>query len=147
MRTISTTITIDATPEEVWATLSDLPRHCTWNPYIREAYGEPVPGERLTLRTYPEAGDPVTLRPRVVAARPGAELRWVRRKLVPGLLDTEHFFHLAEGPGRTTRLEHGERVRGLLAPFLGRLPTRNARDFAAMNEALRARVEAAPTAP
>ncbi|UQX02380.1 SRPBCC domain-containing protein [Streptomyces sp. RerS4] len=143
MRTIATEITIDATPEEVWATLVDLPRHCTWNPFIREAAGEVAVGERLTLTMYPRSGKPATFRPTVVVAKPATELRWIGHFLVRGLFDGEHYFRLAEGPGRTTRLEHGERFRGLLVPLLGRMLDGTARDFTAMNEALRDRVRSA----
>ncbi|MEU9036522.1 SRPBCC domain-containing protein [Streptomyces sp. NPDC048352] len=143
MRTIATEIAIDAPPEEVWAVLTDFPRYCTWNPFIRAAAGEAVPGERLTLTTYPRSGRPTTFRPTVVVAVPGTELRWTGHFLVRGLLDGEHFLRLSEGPGRSTRLQHGERFRGLLVPFLGRLPAGTARDLTAMNDALRARVEAA----
>ncbi|MEU3724649.1 SRPBCC domain-containing protein [Streptomyces sp. NPDC031705] len=143
MRTIATEIAIDAPPEEVWAVLTDFPRYCTWNPFIRAAAGEAVPGERLTLTTYPRSGRPTTSRPTVVVAVPGTELRWTGHFLVRGLLDGEHFLRLSEGPGRSTRLQHGERFRGLLVPLLGRLPAGTARDLTAMNDALRARVEAA----
>lgn len=142
-RTISTEITIDATPEQVWAVLTDLPRYCTWNPFIRAAAGEAVPGERLTLTMYPESGKPTTFRPTVLVASPGTELRWLGHFLVRGLFDGEHYLRLSEGPNRTTRLEHGERFRGLLVPFLGRLLEGTARNFTAMNDALRARVESA----
>ncbi|MCX5376658.1 SRPBCC domain-containing protein [Streptomyces sp. NBC_00091] len=143
--TIATEVTIDATPEEVWEVLADLPRYCTWNPFIRQAAGEVVPGGRLTLTMYPESGRPTTSRPTVVVSVPGAELRWAGHFLVRGLLDGEHFLRLSEGPGRTTRLEHGKRFRGLLVPFLGERLAGTARNITAMNAALRTRVESART--
>lgn len=143
MRTIATEITIDATPEEVWATLTDLPRYCTWNPFIRQAAGEVVPGARLDLTMYAESGKPTTFRPTVLVVTPGVEFRWTGHFLVRGLFDGEHYFRLAEGPGRTTRLEHGERFRGLLVPFLGKFLDGTARNFTRMNEALRTRAQSA----
>ncbi|MFF5706186.1 SRPBCC family protein [Streptomyces sp. NPDC012794] len=145
MRTISTEITIDATPRQVWTVLADFPRYRTWNPFIREAAGEAVPGERLALRTYPRSGRPTASRPTVLVAVPGRELRWGGPFLLRGLFDAEHFLRLAEGPDRTTRLEHGERYRGVLVPLLGKLLAGTARDLTAMNDALRARVESART--
>ncbi|MEU3406414.1 SRPBCC domain-containing protein [Streptomyces sp. NPDC006670] len=144
-RNITTEIIIDATPEEVWAVLTDLPRYCVWNPFIRQAVGQVAPGERLRLTRYAESGKPTTFHPTVRICVPAAELRWVDRFLVRGLFDGERFFRLSEGPGRTTRLEHGERFRGLLVPFLGKLLEGTARNFTTMNEALRSRVEAART--
>ncbi|MEU9029949.1 SRPBCC domain-containing protein [Streptomyces sp. NPDC048383] len=143
MRTIATEIVIDATPEEVWATLTDLPRYCTWNPYIRQALGETVPGARLDLTLYSRGGKPTAFHPTVLVVNPAVEFRWKGRFLIRGLFDREHWLRLSEGPGRTTRLEHGERFGGLLVPFLGKLLANTARDFTAMNDALRARVETA----
>jgi uncharacterized protein YndB with AHSA1/START domain len=37
MRTISATVDISATPEQVWAVLADLPAYQEWNPFIRSA--------------------------------------------------------------------------------------------------------------
>lgn len=145
MRTIATEIVIDATPEEVWATLTDLPRYCTWNPFIRQASGEAVPGARLDLTMYSRAGKPRVFHPTVLVVNPAVEFRWKGRFLVRGLFDGEHYLRLSEGPGRTTRLEHGERFRGLLVPFLGKLLADTGRDFTAMNDALRTRVETART--
>ncbi|MET9610562.1 SRPBCC domain-containing protein [Streptomyces sp. NPDC006512] len=145
MRTIATEISIDATPEEVWATLTDLPRYCTWNPFIRQAAGEVVPGGRLDLTMYSESGKPTVFRPTVLVVNPAVEFRWVGRFLVRGLFDGEHYFRLAEGPNRTTRLEHGERFSGLLVPFLGKVLAGTSRNFTAMNDALRTRAESART--
>src|SRR5262245_1638131 len=58
MRTISTTIDIDATPGEVWSVLGDLASYHEWNPFIREAVGRLAAGETLTMRTFPANGRP-----------------------------------------------------------------------------------------
>ncbi|KIF06317.1 hypothetical protein PL81_08215 [Streptomyces sp. RSD-27] len=145
-RIITTEITIDATPEEVWEVLTDLPRYCVWNPFIRQADGEVAPGGRLRLTMYAAPGKPATFHPVVRICVPAAELRWTGHFLVRGLFDGEHFVRLSEGPGRSTRVEHGERYRGLLVPFLGRLLEGTARNITAMNEALRARVESTRSA-
>ncbi|ATZ25191.1 Polyketide cyclase / dehydrase and lipid transport [Streptomyces lavendulae subsp. lavendulae] len=147
MRTIATEITIDASPEEVWATLIDLPRYCVWNPYIRQAVGEAVPGTRLELMAYPESGKPATFRPTVLLVARNVEFRWAHRLPVRGLFDRLHYFRLAEGPNRTTRLEHGERFRGLLVPFRTKTLNATARNLTRMNEALRTRVESARSTP
>jgi hypothetical protein len=87
----------------------------------------------------------MTLRPRVLAARPGAELRWLGRLWgVPFLFDGEHRFELTEIlPGRT-RLVQAERFDGVLVPAMrGWLRRSTAPAFEASNRALKRRAEAA----
>ena len=50
MRTISTTVDIAATPQQVWAVLADLDAYPQWNPFIRSASGQVAEGATLTLR-------------------------------------------------------------------------------------------------
>ena len=139
-------IEIDATPERVWEELTDLPGHAEWDPFLVEASGEVREGARLTVRMRPEgAKRTMTLRPRVLAARPGVELRWLGRLLgVPFLFDGEHRFELTEiAPGRT-KLIQAERFTGVLVPPMrGWLRRSTAPAFEASNRALRGRAEAA----
>jgi len=87
-----------------------------WNPLLREAAGEIAVGKRLTFRTFPANGRPMTIRPRVLAAEPGAELRWMAR--IPGIIGGEHSFTLSP---RTAAPAWSERdFRGILVPFSGK---------------------------
>jgi uncharacterized protein YndB with AHSA1/START domain len=77
MKTVSVTTQIDAPPMAVWAVLTDLSRYPEWNPLFREASGEVAVGNRITLRTVqPANGRLMTVKAKIVAADPGAELRW-----------------------------------------------------------------------
>src|SRR2546429_500544 len=98
MRDISTTIAISASPQAVWDVIADLPGYAEWNPFIREASGELVPGTVLTLRRFPRDGRPAVFRPRVTTVRPGRELRLLDRLLLPCLLEAEHRLELVEAP-------------------------------------------------
>lgn len=137
---IRTEIDIDAPPERVWAVLSDFSAYPAWNPFIVSASGEPRPGERLANRLAPSNGDAMTIRPTVLVANPGQELRWRGRLLMPGIVDGEHYFQLIPLPSGGTRFVHGETFTGALVPFAGSVLDVEA-DFAAMNAALKRRVE------
>jgi len=138
MRTVSSTIDIDAPPSQVWAVLTDLAAYPEWNPLFPRASGQIAAGQRLTLATRPTVGRAMTIRPKLVVVQPGAELRWVAS--VPGIIGGEHSFVLTEA-GSGTRLVQSETFRGLLVPLAGKTITAMEADYAAVNRALKQRVE------
>jgi hypothetical protein len=137
MKTVSATTQIDAPPMAVWAVLADLSRYPEWNPLFREASGQLAAGERITLRAVnPANGRLMTVKAKIVAADPGAELRWASS--VPGIMTGEHSFVLTPLDGGT-RLAQTEIYGGLLAATVS-VP-RTETSFQALNEALRQRAE------
>jgi hypothetical protein len=143
MRRIETSIEIEAPPSSVWAVLADTARYGDWNPFVRSIEGRLRPGEHLRVRLETPGGRAMTLRPTVLVAEPGHELRWLGRLGVPHLFDGEHEFVLSPvDRGTRTRFGHAETFRGMLVPLLGRVLTDTGRGFIAMNEALRDRVRA-----
>jgi hypothetical protein len=138
MKTVSSTIHIDAPPAEVWAVLTDLAAYPQWNPLFPQATGQIAAGERLILASRPTAGRAMTIRPKVLAVQPGAELRWVSS--LPGIIGGEHSFILT-AVGSGTRLVQSETFRGLLVPLSGKTVAAAEADFAALNRALKQRVE------
>lgn len=140
MKTIETTIDIQAPPRAVWETLLDFDSYPEWNPFVTEAVGTPAVGERLRIRIDPPAGRAMTFKPRVTEVVPGEHLAWLGRLLVPGLFDGRHEFLLTPDGDDRTRLTHRESFSGLLVGVL--LDEDDIRaGFEAMNEALRERVE------
>ena len=140
MRTMSATIRIDAAPMDVWAILTDLSGYSDWNPLFRSAAGEVAPGNRITLRSvHPANGRSMTVKPKIVAAEPGAELRWASS--LPGIISGEHSFVLTPEEGGT-RVVQSETFRGLLVPLSGKTLDRAADSFRELNEALKKRAEA-----
>jgi hypothetical protein len=138
---LSTHVDIEATPERVWAVLTDLAAYPEWNPFIVRAAGDVAPGRRLTLRMQPVGGRAMTLRPRLVEVAVHRELRWRGKLVVPGLMDAEHAFVLQPQAGGT-RLIHQETFRGVLVPLAAASLDRNTLPaFVAMNEALKRRAE------
>jgi len=138
---ISSEIEIDATPDEVWAVLTDFARYREWNPGFDQAEGSAQVGETLHLTFAKKGGKGMTMHPKVLVADPGRELRWLGRLWVPGIFDGEHRFEIHEiGPGRV-RFVQSEPFRGVLVPFLRKLiRVDTPAMFAAVNAALADRV-------
>jgi hypothetical protein len=139
---LETAIEIDASPEAVWAVLTDFSRFPEWNPFVRSASGEARVGSRLRVFLQPVGGKGMEIRPTVLVAAPGRELRWLGHLFVPGIFDGEHFFRIEPGgPGRV-RFVQGERFGGVLIPFFRKMLIGGTRQgFELMNRALKARVE------
>lgn len=140
---MSSSIEIQASPDAVWAVLTDFASYADWNPFIDEIVGEPRVGARLRVHLVGNGGRGTTFRPTVTAARAGQEFRWLGR-LWPGrIFDGEHYFVLTPNGDGSTRLTHGERFSGALVALM-RGATKNAGSgFDAFNHALRDRVETA----
>jgi hypothetical protein len=144
MRQLQTTIDIEAPPERVWSILTDLPAFSEWNPFIREARGELQPGAELAIRIQPPGGRPIRFRPTVLKVDPGRELRWLGRTGVRGIFDGEHVHHLEPVAGDGTRYTQSERFSGVFTWFAGGILKKTLVGFAAMNAALKQRVEGTP---
>ena len=139
MKTMTAEIEIDATPVRVWGILTDLSSYREWNPLFVEAAGDIAVGKRITLRSkHPANGRLMTVKPKITAAEPGAELRWASS--LPGIISGEHSFILtAVDDG--TRLVQSETFRGMLTHFSGKTFTNAEASFEALNQALKKRAE------
>ena len=141
-------VDIDATPERLWQVLTDLPAYAEWNPFITEAAGAVVVGERLLVHVPPVyAFVAATLRPAVLEVVPCRRLR-LRSRLdrfaLPGLFHVELTWTISDHDGGV-RLWQQDQFGGLLAPLLFRSLNRHRlAAFNAMNAALKHRVEGTP---
>jgi len=147
MRSISVTTEITAPAETVWATLSAVSEYAAWNPFITSFTGELAVGSRVEVRIVPPGGRPMTFRPTITEVTPGRRLEWLGRFLAPGLVDGRHSFLIEALDDSRTRLTQAEEFSGVLVPVLGSMLEGTRAGFAAMNEAVRLRAEAATTAP
>lgn len=141
--TIHSEITIDAPPARVWSVLTDFNSYPEWSPFVREIEGELRPGARLTVRLAPSGGEGMVFKPVVTEVRESAVLEWLGHLLVAGIFDGRHRFTLTALKDGTTAFTQSETFGGILIPFMSSLLKDTERAFAAFNEALKARTEAA----
>jgi hypothetical protein len=139
MTEISADIEIAATPERVWAVLTDLASYPQWNPVFRQASGQVAVGNRITLTsTQPETGHTMTVKVKVLTAEPATELRWVSSVL--GLMTSKRSFRLSPANGGT-RLMQTQTYRGLFTRFPPKTVIRIQTSFDAINQAIKQRAE------
>ena len=141
MFTVETAVTIAASPQQVWAILTDLDAYQEWNPFVTRGSGRVEAGQRIEVEIHPPGGQSALHRPTVLIADEPRHFRWSARAPIPGLFSACHEFILEAAYG-STRLVHREEFRGLLVPLLRKTLGRVEPGFQAMNAALRARAEA-----
>ncbi len=130
---VTTEVHIDASPEQVWAVLSDFENYGSWNPFLPSIRGSMQVGETLTIQFASQAFGDMEITPIVLAVEDNREFRWKGKLLFPGIFDGEHFFRLEAEQGGT-RLVHGEDFSGLLLWFFDLDVMKP--DFNAMNTGL-----------
>lgn len=137
------TITIAAGADAVWAILADFARWQDWNPLYVQSQGRLVPGEEIAFTVALEGMKPAkgkakvvrVERPRLIEYAIGGARSPVR---------AYRFIELSETtPGHCT-VRNGEVMGGVLGRILARfLAPKVAQGLQAMNEALKAKAEAA----
>jgi hypothetical protein len=142
MKEIHTEIEIAATPERVWQMLTDFAAYPEWNPFIVRIAGEARTGALLEAELRPPGTRGWTFRPRILAATPPRELRWIGRTGFRGIFDGEHTFLIEPLEGGGVRFVQRERFTGLLVPLLAHmLDDKTRRGFEEMNRWLKKRAE------
>jgi hypothetical protein len=122
----STSITIKATPEAVWAILTDGPGYANWNPEINRVDGEMILRGKIKAHVVLHGGkvQPVTVR--VIELEPLQRMVW-QGGLPLGLFKGLRMFSLTPRDGGTVeftmQLKFTGMLSGLIAKSLGdRLP-------------------------
>jgi hypothetical protein len=140
--TLQASIQINATPQQVWAVLTDLSGYQTWNPFIISSTGTVKAGATLTNVMHDATGN-TTFTPTVQVIVPRHELQWIGRVGPGGIFDGQHTFTIRQlGPDRV-QFTQREDFTGIAVPFYeSHLHADTLPQFRAMNAAL-ARVLAA----
>ena len=74
---IKTEILIHATPERVWAILTDFDNYRNWNPFIRSVTGEVAVGNTITARLEPPGTGRDDDKTELLVFETNRELRWL----------------------------------------------------------------------
>ena len=139
---IKTQITVNATPDKVWAVLTDFENYPNWNPFIKSITGKPKVGSQIAVKIVPPQGKSMTFKPTVLVFERNKEFRWMGRLLFRGVFDGEHKFELSDNGNGTTTFNHSEMFTGLLVNLFKRQLEDNTKNgFELMNESLKKFVE------
>jgi hypothetical protein len=139
--TVDTNVDINASTGAVWEVLTDFASYGEWSPFIR-IEGVPEVGTKLVVHMTADGEHGMSFKPKVLAATPGKELRWLGKLGFHGIADGEHFFVLTANDDGTTRLNHGERFSGaLVALAKGSDPEKSGANYEGFSLALKQRVE------
>jgi hypothetical protein len=136
-------IGVQAPPEVIWEIVHDLSRWAEWNPTYTAAAGHIRIGETLSLTLALPGQPPQEIRPKVLEWVPNEQLHW-QLSMMGGLIKTLRYIEIESlGPANCV-VDNGELFGGFMGPSLGKRVGRTVqRGFRAMNEALKARAEAA----
>ncbi len=136
---IKTEIQISASPEKVWAILTNQSEYPNWNPFIKKLDGKLRVGERLEVIIQPENSSKMTFKPTVLELRENKTLKWKGKLIIGGLFDGTHIFELIDNNNGTTTFKQSEIFQGILVRFLNLDNTR--KGFEKMNYELKKRSE------
>jgi hypothetical protein len=139
--TLQASIQINASPQRVWAILTDLNGYQRWNPFIVSSAGAVRVGATLTNVMHDATGN-TTFTPTLQVVVPDHELQWIGRVGPGGIFDGQHTLTIRQlGPDRVLFTQR-EDFTGIAVPlYEGHLHADTLPQFRAMNAAL-ARVAA-----
>ena len=138
MKTIETSIVIQASADRVWMILTDLENYVNWNPFIVYARGDLVTGQQLQLR---RAAD-LTNIPRygtvIAIDADDRRLSWATRGITSRFLNTDYSFTVEHISTETTRFGQRQTLGGFIPAVLRRGGLNSRQSYMeAMNKALK----------
>lgn len=135
-------IGIRAPADAIWAVIADIEGWSAWNPIYPSAQGVLRIGAPLALELALPERRPRTIRPVILDWIPNEQIHW-RLNALGGLVKTTRYLEIEPLSETGCIFAHGEVFDGPLGPATMRSLRRAIRSgFAAMSEAVKARVEA-----
>jgi len=143
MKSLETTVDIDAPAIVVWNVLTDFAsyRRDGWNSYITSIEATLERGRRVTAVTKSPLLPQRDLKARIVSGQ-FPELIWEAKLPVPGIIHATHYFRIEPTSELTSRFVQGETLTGLLAAAMFPLVEKSEPGFVILNQALKQRAEA-----
>jgi hypothetical protein len=115
MKAFSSLISIRATPEAIWAILTDAARYTEWNTTVSKVEGHIAPGETVTVHAKINPGR--TFPVKVTGFEPPRRMVWASG--IPlGLFKGERTYLLTPKPDGATEFSMREEYTGLFAPMI-----------------------------
>jgi hypothetical protein len=117
MKAYDATVEIQASPETIWAILTDAPGYQAWDSGVERVDGRIAPGEKITVRSQANPGRAFPVK--VTEFDPGRGMTW-SGGMPLGLFKGVRTFTLAPGTDGTTRFTMREEYTGPLLPLIWR---------------------------
>lgn len=144
MKSITSKISILASPAEVWNVLIGFDKYPEWNPFILSLTGSMTEGSKIEAKIKPVGGSAMTFTPKVLQVVEHRIICWEGHLLINGLFDGRHSFQLQENEDGTTTLIQSETFSGILVPlFSDMIENKTLNGFHLMNKRLKELVEKA----
>ncbi|MEM7535486.1 MAG: SRPBCC domain-containing protein [Chloroflexota bacterium] len=138
MKSFSASTTINATPETIWAILTDGPSYPEWDPGMIKLEGTVAAGEKIVAhaKISPDRTFPVTVSNFV----PNETMTW-SSAMPLGLFSGARTFTLTPKGEGITEVSVREEFKGLLLPLIGRTIPDLTESFEAFVAGLKSRAE------
>ena len=142
MREIRTEMQISASPEKVWALITDFKNWKNWNPIVNAVSGDAALGAKLRVTMRGKDGkDGGAYEPILLEYSAPSLLRW-RGKMMAGFLFTNDKIFELKSTNVGTLLVHRETFNGLLVPlFWSKMEKWVPSMLDSMNKALKKKAE------
>jgi hypothetical protein len=138
MRSYEAEAIIDASPDTIWAILTDAPAYAAWDSGVERIEGAIAPGE--TVKVHSEANPGRAFPVKVTDYQPGRAMTW-SGGMPLGLFRGVRTFALSPHDGGSTRFHMREEYTGPLLPLMWRSMPDLGPSFQQFARGLKARAE------